>query len=173
MAVRADIFFQIFFEPFHSLLILNLSKGILHGIDRAVIIKIHLRRFQRVWIDIVDVMFLQLARDCFQNVIVGRVLKKAGKLTEPSCLTILAQKHKVPRSKSRKSTENLFSSGNAFFLLSQKQSAVISISQRKQRHRDHSIKHHDEWNLAKNEASNLIYIRNTCTIYNIRKLVRR
>ena len=61
MAVRADILFQIFFEPFHSLLILYLGKGIFHGIDRTVIIEIHLRRFQRVRIDIVDVMFLQLA----------------------------------------------------------------------------------------------------------------
>ncbi len=61
MAVRADGFFQIFFEPLHSLLVLDLGKGILHRINRAVIIKIHFRRFQRVRIDVVDVVLLQLA----------------------------------------------------------------------------------------------------------------
>ncbi len=40
MTVRADAFFQIFFEPLHSLLVLDLGKGILHRINRAVIIKI-------------------------------------------------------------------------------------------------------------------------------------
>ena len=61
MAVRADVLFQIFFEPLHSLLVLDLGKGVLHGIDRAVIIKIHLRRFQRVRIDVMNMMFFQLA----------------------------------------------------------------------------------------------------------------
>ena len=61
MAVRADVFFQIFFEPLHSLLVLDLGKGILHRINRAVIIKIHFRRFQRIRIDVVDVVLLQLA----------------------------------------------------------------------------------------------------------------
>ena len=61
MAVRADVFFQIFFETLHSLLVLDLGKGILHGINRAVISKVHLRGFQRVRIDIVDVMLFQLA----------------------------------------------------------------------------------------------------------------
>ena len=61
MAVRADVFFQIFFETLHSLLVLDFGKGIFDRIDRAVIIKIHLRGLQCVWINIMDVMLFQLA----------------------------------------------------------------------------------------------------------------
>ena len=59
-AVRAHILFQIFFKPPHSLFILYLGKGIFHGIHCAVIIEIHLRRFQCIWIHIVDMVLLQL-----------------------------------------------------------------------------------------------------------------
>ena len=57
MAVRANALLEIFLEPLHSLLVLDLGKGVLDGIDRAVIVEIHFRRFQRARIDVVDVMF--------------------------------------------------------------------------------------------------------------------
>ena len=61
MAVRTDIFFQIFFQPFHPLFVFDLGQGIFHGIDCTVVGEIHLCRLQSIGIDIMDMMFLQFA----------------------------------------------------------------------------------------------------------------
>ena len=60
MAVRTDILCQILLKPLHAFFILNLGKSVLHRIHGRIIRKIHLRRFQRIWVDIMNMMLFHL-----------------------------------------------------------------------------------------------------------------
>ena len=61
MAVRAHILFQKLLDALHALLILDLGKGVFHGIDGVKVGKIQLPRLIGVFGVIKNVLFLRRA----------------------------------------------------------------------------------------------------------------